>query len=271
MKTLSTLDVSAGTIEDADQSRRASLAFKINLFRQRDPLNDMRLFVGIDSSFRKRQDQLSSQIRDVKQQKKAPGLTSDQKLRLSLQSDSLMQLYDMESRIQKERIKDVAQTYVKSYWNAAHIDLAYGRVFSFNNAALDSLSMKGQASAVWLNGSAPLGKKAMLTGVVKYLQQSSLVSDATGGDIWSGGLGIRYGSPKFNFFTELVFSKFDNPPTVGSNTLNLTQAEQISMAYGGDWRINHNILLSYGVRLDYAQGFRFKNIVPIAGVSCMMR
>lgn len=271
LKTLSTLDISAGTIEDADQTRRASLAVKLNLYRQRDPLNDMRLYVGIDSTYRKRQAQLLDQISTLKQQKKTPGLSSDEKLRLTLQRDSLLQLYDLEAKVQKERIREVAQTYVKSYWNAAHLDVAWGRVYSFNNAALDSLSLRGEAMAAWVNGSLGIGKKTLLTGVVKYLRQESLLEGVSAGDVWSGGMGVRYGSPKFNFFTELLFSKFDTPPVVGGTSLNLTQLEQISMSYGGDWRINHNILLSYGVRLDYADGFRFKNIVPIAGVSCMMR
>jgi hypothetical protein len=269
LKTLSTLDVSAGTIEDADQTRRASMALKINLFRQRDPLNDMRLFVGIDSNFRKRQDALTFQIHALKEQRRATA--SAEKLAVTLAIDSLLQLRDVEARAQKARIQEVAQTYVQAHWNAAHLDVAWGKVFSFDNPALDSLRLRGQASAVWANGSVGLNRKVLLTGMVKYLMQEALDSLSKGGNVLSGGVGFRYGNPKFSFFSELVFSRFDTPPSLEPATLNLTQVEQYSISYGGDWRINYNILLSYGVRLDYSTGFRFKNIVPIAGVSCMMR
>ena len=50
---LSTLDISAGTVEDDDQSRRASLSAKLNLYHQKDPLLDKKLFLAIDTNYRK--------------------------------------------------------------------------------------------------------------------------------------------------------------------------------------------------------------------------
>ena len=55
MKTLSTLDISAGTVEDDNQVRRVSMAAKINLYREKDPLSDEALFLEIDTSYRSEQ------------------------------------------------------------------------------------------------------------------------------------------------------------------------------------------------------------------------
>jgi hypothetical protein len=271
MKTLSTLDVSAGTIEDDVQNRRASLAVKMNLYRQHDPLRDMKLFVGIDTAFAKRSDAQHAELQRLKHQRRQPGIDLLQKTALSVKIDSMRQLIDIDAKAQKERIQAVANTYVASYWNAAHLDVAWGKVFSYQNASLDSLSLRGRATAIWVNGSVGVGKKILLTGVVKYLMQERIDSLNTQGNLFTGGVGVRYGTPKFNFFTEVLYASADAPQGLAAPGLNLIQVERLSVTYGGDWRINHNVLLSYGVRVDYAIGFKFKNILPVAGVSCMMR
>lgn len=271
MKTLSTLDVSAGTIEDDVSSRRASIAVKLNLFRQRDPLKDMTLFVGIDTAYAARAEMQQAELRRLKNLRREAGLSLLQKSALSIKMDSMRQVIDLDARAQKERIRAVADTYIKSYWNASHLDVAWGKVFSYQNAALDSLTLRGKASALWVNGSLGIGKKILLTGVVKYLAQERIDSTMAQGNIISGGIGIRYGNPKFNFFTEMLYADSDAPLGLAESGLNLIQVQRFSMSYGGDWRINHNVMLSYGVRVDYATRFKFKNILPVAGVSCMMR
>jgi len=271
MRTISTLDVSAGTIEDDVTRRRASLAIKINLYRQHDPLKDMKLFVGIDSAYSRRSEAQQTELRRLKDLRRKEGISLQEKSMLTVKLDSMRQVIDYDSRAQKERIQAVASTYVKSYWNAAHLDVAWGKVLSYQNAALDSLSLQGKATALWLNGSAGIGKKMLLTGVLKYVMQENLDSTATQGNILIGGIGVRYGSPKFNFFTEFLYAKADAPFGLDAPGLNLIQVERFSVTYGGDWRINHNVMLSYGVRVDYAERLKFKNILPVAGVLCMMR
>lgn len=271
MKTLSTLDVSAGTIEDDALHRRASLAMKINLFRQHDPLKDMRLFVGIDSAYNQRATAQQSELKRLKTQRKQRSISLQEKSALTLKMDSLRQVMDYDARAQKERIQALASTYVKSYWNAAHLDVAVGKLLSYQNASLDSLSLQGRATAFWLNGSLGIGRKMQMTGVLKYIMQENLDSTITSGNIFTGGLGLRYGSPKFNFFSEVLYSNSDATFGLEAPGLNLVQVQRLSVTYGGDWRINHNVLLSYGVRVDYSELFKFKNILPVAGISCMMR
>lgn len=271
MKTLSTLDVSAGTIEDDAQNRRASLALKINLYRQRDPLKDMKLFAGVDTAYQARAQAQKRELDHLKQARKEAGISPEQKMALGFKTDSLRQVMDLDAKAQKERIQTVAATYVQSYWNAAHVDLACGKIFSYQNAAIDSLSLRGQAFAVWLNASLGVGKKILLTGLLKTLFQESADSARTKSTVVTGGLGLRYGSPKFNFFTEVLYSSPNSTQVLTTPDRNLTQLQQFSVVYGGDWRISYNVMLSYGVRVDYSSGLKFKNILPVAGVSCMMR
>lgn len=273
MKTLSTLDISAGTIEDADQSRRASLAAKLNLYRQHDPLEEVGRFANIDSIYRKRQDATLVQMAAV-QLKMQGQVGKKQYDALAYSLDSLQRIYDLEVTAQKERIKDIATQYVLDHWNAAHLDVAWGKLYSFENAALDSLHMQAAGSAIWVNGCVPLGKRFMLNGTMKQLMQATNDSLATRINVTSGGLGLRYGSPKFTFFVEVVFSKFKSKSSVTIEEvpmLNLAQLNSFSTSYGGDWRINRNVMLSYGVRLDHSDGIKIKNIIPVASVACMMR
>jgi hypothetical protein len=273
MKTLSTLDLSAGTIEDADQSRRASLAAKLNLFRQYDPLEEVALFTKMDSVYRKRQDATLVKMAMVKLKRDAT--TDKQALaRYDNSLDSLQGIYDAEAMAQKERIQAVAQQYILDHWNAAHLDVAVGKLYAYENAALDSLNLRAAGAAVWVNGSLPIGKRLMLNGTVKYMKQVAQDSFSTRFNTTSGGIGMRYGSPKFTFFVEFVFSKFKTDTNLSIEEmpeLNMAQLNNFSTSYGGDWRINRNVLLSYGVRLDHSDGYRVKNIIPVAGVSCMMR
>ncbi len=63
------------------------------------------------------------------------------------------------------------------------------------------------------------------------------------------GLSLRYGSPKFSFFTEILTRDASNP----------FNFKTVTLAYGGDWRFSRNVLLSYGVRTLYGQNFSFKS------------
>lgn len=274
LKTLSTLDISAGTVEDDNQIRRVSFAAKINLYRQHDPLENAELFEGIDTSFRREQmermgeiNRLNALIDHRKRRKQAsPEMTATR--------DSLETEHGLAAADHKVKIQEIAQTFLKSHWNAAHLDVAYGRVFSYDRPRLDSLGLQAQAQAVWANGSVGIGKKVLLTGLVRYILQerdSSTPVDSSS-NVLSLGFNFRYGSPKFNFFAEVVYSNGSKAFALSDATLNITQLAPLSLSYGGDWRINRNVVLSYGVRTDYSSGgFKFRNLIPVAGVSCMMR
>lgn len=289
---LSTLDISAGTVEDDDQSRRASLSTKINLYRQKDPLMDKKLFLEIDTLYRKVQVErlealflLQNQLKNKK--------NKELKAIIELKIDSLENHYDKLAAEHKLKTQEIAQQFIKNHWNASHIDLAYGKVFRYKNDTLSRLQSTGVADAIWLNASIGVGKKVLVSGLVRYTMarkikefkdstfiensivettQKQTVSNKRG-DLISAGLNFRYGSSKFNFFVEYLgaFQLGKHSQLIDSRQANITHLAFHSISYGGDWRINRNITLTYGARTDFSQSGKFQNLIPVAGLACMMR
>lgn len=279
MKILSTLDISAGTVEDDNQLRRASMAVKLNLYRGADPLRDASIFESIDTSYRRLQLARMELINEANSFYKR-ARTDSARLSIEHRRDSLEVEYDRVAAEQKVRIQEIAQKYIKDHWNASHLDVAYGKVFTYENPRVDSLRLRGFADAAWVNGSLGIGKKVLITGLVRYTMQQENHNDTiktvvkaveTTGNILSIGGSVRYGSPKFNFFAEFIYSKGDTPKAITDDNLNVTKLGFYSISYGGDWRISRNVMLSYGVRTDFSQDFKFKNLIPVASIACMMR
>ncbi|HMS51149.1 MAG TPA: hypothetical protein PKD56_02410 [Chitinophagales bacterium] len=44
-----------------------------------------------------------------------------------------------------------------------------------------------------------------------------------------------------------------------------------SLSFGGDLKVSPIVLLSYGIRTDFNKKLQFKNFIPIANVTCLMR
>lgn len=273
LKTLSTLDFSAGTIEDDAQSRRVSLAAKINLYRERDPLSDIEVF-GVDTTFNRLQATRMALLVDLQLKRNRSDLSMRDRLHYEQQMDSIQQEYNNLDKLQKDNIQSLVVRYLRSNWNASHVDVAFGRIFSYNNPQLDSLVLRGQATAFWISASKGIGRKVLLTGLFKYIMQekrNELSTVNVSGNIVSMGMGIRYGDSKFNFFADLLYSQGNAQFVLNDPALNLTQLSALSISYGGDWRLSRNVMLSYGVRTDYTKQMQFKNIIPVANLACMMR
>lgn len=268
-RTLSTLDISAGTIEDDSQLRRLSFAAKITLYQQRDALMNAKLFQESNTAYEELRAPVEDSIRMLKQRLKA---IRRSELRDSLQS--VLDQYENESdRLDAEQKKanlEIASAYTKKFWNSSFVDVAFGRIYSYRNDTLSKLDLKGSGLAAWINASIGIGKKILITGLVRTV----MLKDPFNGqqsDLWSGGFNFRYGSPKFNFFAEAVFTRTNNETIFANANVNLVQANSLTTSYGGDWRISRNVMLSYGVRVDYNRNFEFQTISPIAGIACMMR
>lgn len=43
------------------------------------------------------------------------------------------------------------------------------------------------------------------------------------------------------------------------------------IGFGGEWRVSGSVLLSYGIRSAVNKDLRFRNILPLASISCLMR
>lgn len=265
MKVLSTLDLSFGTIEDDLQNRRLAGAAKVTLFREEDPLDVPELYRQVTEEFYQQQQgtrELIVALQDTLKQLGNDPLYLLERFQFQTQlTDATRQLMQVEAD-QKQRIANIAALYVREHWNASFVDVAVGRSYTYKNETLDSLGLHEDGIGAWINGSIGLGRKIMLSGLIRYASlQTRKEFGISNGKSYLTGLNLRYGSPKFNFFAEVL-----NQSSEG-----FLHTNRITLAYGGDWRFSRNVMLSYGLRTVYTRNFQFKNLVPIASISCMMR
>jgi hypothetical protein len=262
MKMLSTVDFSAGTVEDADLNRRLAVATKITLLKSHDALDQPELFSEDIEKYYEQRDAILLNTKMLQDSlKKLPAtsayVVSRSQLLEALQTaESQLALLD---KTRKDRVTQLTTLYIKEHWNASFLDVAIGKVYNYENVTLDSLSLKQNGFSVWVNGCVGFGHKWLLTGMFRYTQITKINQTST--NDYFVGLNLRYGSPKFNFFIELLNQDRKTP----------FNFKDMTVAYGGDWRMNRNVVLSYGVRTLYDTNFSFKQLIPIASISCMMR
>lgn len=99
--------------------------------------------------------------------------------------------------------------------------------------------------------------------------------------ILSIGVNVRFGNPKYSFFVECFYTKntlpvFDDAVWLASpenqGKIKSSQiVKEMQIAFGGEWRVSGSVLLSYGIRSAVNKDFRFRNILPLASISCLMR
>ena len=276
MRTLSTIDFSAGTVEDDNLRRRLSWAVKINLYTQRDPLYDKTLYRSLDSSYLSTEKEFVSKLAAL-QKSKLKAKTVEQHDSIAEAKDLLLNQLDQIRAKQKEDIQLVAKNYLSKFWNSSFLDFSIGKVYSYENDSLKNLKLSNEGFALWLNACVGIGKKFLVSSVAKYALMNVMEKDDLGNQIQSlralssAGLNVRYGSSKFNFFVEGLYSNSNKGNTIEDANANISQLSYFSVSYGGDWRINRNIVLSYGVRTDYTKDLKFKNLIPVASLACMMR
>ena len=264
-KMLSTLDVSFGTVEDESQNRRLALAGKITLFRGKDPLDQADLYNSMTDTFFQQRVELEKNLKtftdSLGRMPRDPDLLTA-RLQLQEQITAIQQQVIGLEKTQRQKIQELATLFVKENWNASFLDVAFGRAYTFENPSLDSLRLAEDGWSVWMNGSFGIGRRLLLTGLARYTE---FVSEQSRQNRFARqyllGLNLRYGSPRFNFFIEALNQDSEFP----------IRFNQVTIAYGGDWRFSRNVMLSYAVRTVYDRNFRFENLIPVASISCMMR
>lgn len=268
MKMLSTLDISAGTIEqqtgDNTFDRRLAMAGKITLFRSKDPLDDEDLFRESTEIYYQQRDRLQLDRKVwLDSLRNLPPVSENLKQRdfIITQLNGTDQLIDDLDKRQKAKINELSTLFVKQHWNASFLDVAYGRAYTFANPGLDSLNLSTDGWSVWANGCVGIGRRFLISGLIRYTEFSQLTRQNRLQQQLTAGVNIRYGSPKFNFFAEAIQQANEK----------LTLSQQFTIAYGGDWRFSRNVMLSYAVRTIYNRPVVLKNLVPVVSISCMMR
>lgn len=277
---LSTASFSLATAK-LDNVNHLAYAIKFNVYKEHDPF-------------------LQSDFMDMKEEELIADLTP-----LEFQIDSLQLIYSrttspqakqeleqqlaslksekkMLTRMKMDEVADEAVDFDAHNWNMDMVDVAFGRVFKYNNGGIDSLKFDGAGFGLWVNAAKRAGKHGLVTGLFKI----NKIGINT--DLMLGG-SYRFGSKKYNFFAELVYkyigNSFDNgfdedeefgdlyTEDLGNAWYEYGEGEGYSawaISYGGDFRLGKNVLLNFAIRTELASGFTFDRLLPVANLVCLM-
>ena len=304
MRRLSTLDISVGTVQNEEGDRRIGFAAKMNLFKARDPLMEESLYDDISLEFAEERKLNEERIRELEAQlDTVSNVLLKPALRSELAAAREQQLSNNSRRM--AAINQLAAIFAEENWNAASLDIAFGRVYTYQSDSVGSLRKlrlnRNTGWGVWINGGLPLGKKWMLSGLVRslwyeeelnFLLQDNATQDITEARavaenrLYSVGLNLRYGGPVYSFFVEFLYEKkalktaeqalkdvFSEPSNtqIVSSSVQWTPVHPNALTIGGDWRVGRNVVLNYGMRWTLDKNGKTQSFLPIAGISCMMR
>lgn len=280
-KSLSTLSFSLATAK-LDGINHMSTAFKINLYREKDPIMDNELIRKLQQESDWDEYEIHLKIKELVTKL---DFTNDREIKYRLR-DSITDLkYDLKQlrQNQKEKLQNIQEEYVIENWNASMLDVAFGKVWTYNNGGLDSLKAQSAGYALWINGALRLGRSGQLLGIFKFRKSGFDHLLTLGG-------AYRYGTRRFNFFFETVYEtlpdygqaivseeeKFADKIAfdLGTAWLHYEDVENksfITFSYGGDFLINKNILLNFSLRTRFGNGFKFAQFLPVANITCLMR
>lgn len=304
MRKLASLDVSVGTVQNEQNDRRIGFAVKMNLVRGKDPLLQKDLFVEINERFKLEKLELEAQLKELEFSLDTT-INILQKPALRQQIKSLEeQLNTINTRRQQE-VNEAAKVFVAENWNSPTLDIAFGRIYTYQTDSAGSLMSlrlnRNTAWGLWLNGGFGIGKKILVSGVFRasfyeeqlnFLLQDTLTGDfseaqqVAANQLYSAGINVRYGGPKYSFFAEFFLERkstttpvqalnkvFDAPSgqQVVESTVKWDIVQPYSLNFGGDWRVSRNIILNYGIRCVMNKNFKMNSFIPVVSVACMMR
>lgn len=303
-RALASLDVSLGTIAAENNERRIGGALKVNLYKQRDPLLRQGVYDDIYKTFDEELLVLKSREKQILSELDSISRPSDLIKKREELRENDAKLASFYSR-RNEAIQERAGQYLADNWNAAYIDLAFGKVYSYNTDSIGSLRKlslnRNTGNALWLNFGFGVGKRGLISGLFRTsfyeeeltfsLKDETTGIDSTaraiaGNNLFTLGLNFRYGGPVFNFFAEIIREQkatktalaslndvFTAPAgtSVVAGTVKWDVVHPYVINFGGDWRISRNVILNYGMRWTLDKNLKSVSFLPIANISCMMR
>lgn len=304
MRKMASLDLSVGSVQDENEDRRIGFALKANLFRKHDPLMAKELYADIGERYKQEKTDLQATLTQLeKQLDSTTNILEKPALRDQIKSTE-EQLLSINSRRNSE-INERAKLFTAEHWNASSLDIAIGRVYSYQTDAEGSLKSlrlnRNTGFSGWLNGSLGMGKKLLLSGLFRsswYEEELEfqLRNTQTGEEqtalavadnmLFTMGMNLRYGGPYFNFFAEFLYErkglktptealeKVFGAPTgfeVVGNTVKWDVVQPNTISFGGDWRFNRSVVLNYGMRCIFDRSWTFTRFIPVVSIACMMR
>jgi hypothetical protein len=301
---MASLDLSLGTALGDNSERRIGGALKMNLYKQRDPLLTKGAYDEIQKFFDDELIQLKKTEKEI-----LPAMDSITKpSQLAIKREELRnndaQLTSFYSR-RNTAIQSQAAQYASDNWNAAYVDVAFGKIYSYTTDSAGSLGKlslnRNTGNAFWLNFGFGVGKRGLLSALIRssfYEEELTFtVRDNASGDeniqraiaankLFTFGINFRYGGPVFNFFGEFLREAkslktpvqalndvltLPDGKTVVTSTVKWDVVHPYIINFGGDWRISRNVILNYGMRCVLDKNFKTVSFLPIANISCMMR
>ncbi|MCM5528647.1 hypothetical protein [Parasegetibacter sp. NRK P23] len=304
MRRLASLDVSLGTVQNEESDRRIGFAGKMNILKGRDPLMEKDLYEEISIRFQEEQTTLEAQLKAL-QEKLDTSISIIERSAIRTEiSNTNAELQTLNSRRNTE-INERAALFVAEHWNAASLDVAFGRVYTYQSDSAGSLNKlrlnRNTGWGMWVNGGVPLGKRWLLSGLIRttwYEEELNfLLRDKNTGEetqqlavaenkLYSAGINLRYGGPLYSFFVEFLYEKkalktpiealseaFTAPADVEivESSVKWTTVHPNALSLGGDWRISRNVIINYGMRWILDKNGKSQAFIPVAGISCMMR
>ncbi len=278
-KVLSTTSLSLGTAK-LDGINHMAYALKWNLYKEK---NESLIDTLTKEYVQMAQDEIDAlqfqidSLRTLGNTNVVDGVSTVSQI-ISLK-DSMITI---ERRLLKEyRIAASEMTYNK--WNADFLELAAGRVYTYNNGGLDSLKFNRAGWGMWLTSGKTLGKSGLLSFLLRY-------NRIAGNHDYYLGTGYRHGGDNYNFFTEFIYTRKGNSKDNGfaddeffeekySEDLDIGWVEfadgevekTITISYGGEFKLRKNILLNFALKTRMDADFSFDKLIPVANVVCLMQ
>ncbi|MBX7175816.1 MAG: hypothetical protein K1X68_03515, partial [Saprospiraceae bacterium] len=185
-----------------------------------------------------------------------------------IQLDSLNNLLQEASQLQKEKIRSAAASYQKKNWNSTNIECSVGQALSYRENSTDSINLISKTISAWVAGCIGIGRKTLITSMIRFT--SAKTFENKNSKIFSGGVNFRYGSHRFNYFTEFFISDLNSTETTKLTRNGINTISRFNSSIGGEWKITRNVVLAYGIRLNFDPDFKLIRIIPSAGISCLM-
>ena len=301
---MASLDLSLGTVLGDNNERRIGGAIKVSLYKQKDPLLKKGVYDDIQKSFAAELVLLAeTEKRILKELDTITKPTDLIKKREDLRENDAKMASFYGRR--NAAIQEQAKNYITDNWNAAYVDAAYGKIYSYSTDSVNSLRKlslnRNTGNGFWLNFGFGLGKRGLVSGLIRtsfYEEELnfSMRDDVTGIDtslsaiaanrLFTFGINFRYGGPVFNFFAEFIREAKSlktpiqalndaftapNGKTILTSTVKWDVVQPYIINFGGDWRVGRNLILNYGMRCVLDKNFKTVSFTPIANISCMMR
>lgn len=301
---MASLDLSIGTTLGDNNERRIGGAFKINLYKQVDPLLKKGVYDEIQKTYEDERLEL-----ELKEKNILLALdTTIKPLELAKKREELRSNDAQQGSFYNRRnlaIQSQAMQFAGENWNAAYVDMAFGKLYSYTTDSVNSLKKlslnRNTGNALWLNFGLGIGKRGLVSGLVRtsfyeeeltFTVKDDVTSNETiqkeiaANKLMTLGLNLRYGGPVYNFFVEFIRETkslktpiqalndvldLPNGKTVITSTVKWDVVHPYILNFGGDWRISRNVVLNYGMRCVLDKNFKTISFLPIANVSCMMR